>query len=189
MGQGERVIVYFTADHHFGHANVIQHCDWPFASAHEMDETLIDNWNESVKQHDTVYILGDLFFRNKVPADVMLKRLNGKKYLIIGNHDKDWMKRTDLPSFFESVSNMVETSDGAHKLTLCYYPFMTWGGASRGSYMIYGHIHNNTNAAFFPLICSMPNLLNAGVDINGCRPVSFAELVDNNARFKEAYGS
>jgi len=89
LGQGERVIIYFTADHHFGHANVIRHCDRPFASAHEMDETLIDN----------------------------------------------------------------------------------------------------TNAAFFPLICSLPNLLNAGVDINGYRPVSFAELVDNNVRFKEAYGS
>ena len=85
-----------------------------------MDETLIDNWNASVKQHDTVYILGDLFFRSKVTADVMLKRLNGKKNLIIGNHDKDWMKRTDLPSFFESVSNMVETSVCLQVQSMCY---------------------------------------------------------------------
>ena len=156
-------------------------------SVEEMDKTLLDNWNAVVKQQDTVYILGDMFFRNKTPADSMLKQLYGKKHLIIGNHDKDWMKRTDLLLFFESVSNMVETSDGTHKLTLCHYPFMTWSGASRGSYMVYGHLHNNTNASFFSLICSMPNLLNAGVDINDYRPVTFAELVDNNTQFKRTH--
>ena len=151
-----------------------------------MDESLLDNWNARIKQNDTVYILGDMFFRNQAPAGAILERLNGKKHLLIGNHDKDWMKRTGLPLFFESVSSMFEVSDGAHKLTLCHYPLMTWSGASKGSYMIYGHIHNNTNASFFPLICSMPNLLNAGVDINEYRQVTFKELVENNARFKNA---
>jgi calcineurin-like phosphoesterase family protein len=152
-----------------------------------MDETMLEKWNDCVKQHDTVYILGDLFFRNRVPADLFLKRLNGKKHLIIGNHDKDWMKRTDLPAFFLSVSHMAEISDGSHKITLCHYPLMTWSGASKGSYMIYGHIHNNTDTSYFPLISSMPNLLNAGVDINDFRPVTFNELHKNNVNFKEAH--
>ena len=105
--------------------------------------------------------------------------------MLIGNHDKDWMKRIELPDFFVSVSNMLEISDGFHKITLCHYPLMTWNGVAKGSYMIHGHIHNKTDAEYFALIRSMPNLLNAGVDINGYRPVTFNELLINNQKFKE----
>lgn len=54
-------MIYFTADTHFGHCNVIRFCDGPFASAEEMDEAMIQNWNERVTGNDTVYILGDKF--------------------------------------------------------------------------------------------------------------------------------
>jgi len=57
-------MIYFTADHHFGHANIIRHCSRPFSSVAEMDASLLENWNSCVGQNDTVYILGDLFFRN-----------------------------------------------------------------------------------------------------------------------------
>jgi len=178
-------MIFFTADHHFGHANIIKHCSRPFQNVQEMDEVLINNWNAAVKPNDTVYIAGDLFFRNATSTEEYLQRLNGKKHLLIGNHDKDWMKKTDLPRFFESVERMMEISDGAHKITLCHYPMMTWNGIKKSAYMIHGHIHNNTNADYFPLIRNMPNLLNAGVEINGYKPVSFNELVKNNVKFKE----
>jgi len=179
-------MIFFTADHHFGHANVIRHCNRPFQSVAEMDEVLIENWNAAVGQHDTVHILGDLFFRNKVPAGEYLQRLNGRKHLIIGNHDKDWMKRIDLSLYFESVERMVVFADGAHRITLCHYPMMSWSGMAKGSFMIHGHIHNSTGADYFPLIRNMPNLLNAGVDINDFKPVPFSTLFENNRRFKEA---
>ena len=51
-------MIYFTADTHFGHYNVIRFCDRPFASAEEMDEAMIQNWNDRVTGNDTVYILG-----------------------------------------------------------------------------------------------------------------------------------
>ena len=57
-------MIYFTADTHFGHYNVIRFCDRPFASAEEMDEAMIQNWNDRVTGNDTVYILGDMFFRS-----------------------------------------------------------------------------------------------------------------------------
>jgi len=132
-----------------------------------------------------LYIVGDLFFRNADPTAEYLQRLNGKKYLLIGNHDKDWMKKTDIPRYFESVGRMMEISDGAHKITLCHYPMMTWNGIARSAYMIHGHIHNNTDVDYFSLIRNMSNLLNAGVEVNGYRPVSFNELVKNNIKFKE----
>ena len=47
------------------------------------------------------------------------------------------------------------------------------------------HIHANTQDDFFPLIVARDRMLNAGVDINGFRPVTFEELLENNIRFKE----
>ena len=52
--------------------------------------------------------------------------------------------------------------------------------------MIHGHIHNDTRAVYFPLYRTMPNLLNAGVDVNKMCPVHFNALLKNNAKFKEA---
>jgi len=178
-------MIHFTADHHFGHANIIRHCGRPFQSVEEMDEALIFNWNRAVKPQDTVYILGDLFFRNSVSAEDYLQRLNGKKHLIVGNHDKDWMKKTDMPKYFASVEKFAEISDSAHKITLCHYPMMTWNDVAKGGYMIHGHIHNDTGALYFPVLRDMPNLLNAGVDVNKFCPVHFNALVKNNAKFKE----
>ncbi len=181
-------MIYFTSDQHFGHANIIKHCSRPFTSVAEMDQHILDQWNNCIGVNDTVYILGDLFFRNAVSADEYLNRLNGKKHLIIGNHDKDWMKKTDLEKYFKSTSNMLEISDGSHKITLCHYPMMTWNSMSKGSYHIYGHIHNKTDAAYFQLLKTMPNALNAGVDINNFKPATFSELVKNNNEFKLSHG-
>lgn len=61
---------------------------------------------------------------------------------------------------------------------------LTWKHAMR-SYMIHGHIHNDTSADFYPLIAARENVLNAGVDINGFRPVTFEELLENNRHFKK----
>ena len=70
-------MIYFTADTHFGHENVIRFCDRPFSSANEMDEAMIANWNARVMGNDTVYILGDMFFRS-TNAETSLQRLKGK---------------------------------------------------------------------------------------------------------------
>ena len=116
----------------------------------------------------------------------ILKQLKGKKRLIIGNHDGSWMSRAELGRYFVSVDKYLETSDGAHALTLCHYPLLTWNHARR-SYMIHGHIHANTDADFWPLLRGRNNVLNAGVDINGYAPVPFDELLENNRRFKSEH--
>jgi calcineurin-like phosphoesterase family protein len=110
--------------------------------------------------------------------------MRGEKHLILGNHDKDWVKKADMPQHFESVERFVEISDGQHKITLCHYPLMSWNRMAKGSYMIHGHVHNNRDAIYFPLMKEMPNLLNAGVEINGYHPVRFDELLKNNEVFK-----
>ncbi len=80
-------MIYFTADLHFGHANVIRHCNRPFASADEMDAALTHNWNSFVGKHDEVYILGDFTMKPAAEAHRYLSALNGRKYMIRGNHD------------------------------------------------------------------------------------------------------
>jgi calcineurin-like phosphoesterase family protein len=177
-------VIFFTADLHLGHANIIKHCDRPFSSVEEMDEHLIFAWNKSVRPNDSVYILGDLIFRSSASPDSYLSRLRGKKHLIFGNHDKDWVKKSNMSEHFISVERFAEISDGKHKITLCHYPLMSWNHMAKGSYMIHGHIHNNREAFYFPMLRQMPNLLNAGVEINDYRPVSFDVLVANNERFK-----
>ena len=55
-------MTYFTSDQHFGHYNIIRLCGRPFKAQEEMDEILLSKWNAKVKDNDTVFILGDLFF-------------------------------------------------------------------------------------------------------------------------------
>ena len=118
-------MIYYTADTHFGHANVIEMCERPYPDVDAMNEAMIAAWNERVHGNDTVYIIGDMFFRCADPESI-LRRLKGKKRLIVGNHDGSWMGKVDLSRYFLSVDNFFEISDGAHGLTLCHYPMLTW---------------------------------------------------------------
>ena len=177
---------YFTSDLHLGHRNIIRLCNRPFATIEEMDETLIRNWNAKVTNGDTVYILGDLLFRNEKPAEEYLKQLKGKKHLIIGNHDRDWVKKCNLKDFFESVNNLHFISDGKRQMTLCHYPMMSWPHMTR-CYMVFGHIHGNTDADYWPLIRENDLMLNAGADVNGFAPVTFEEMQENNYRHKAGW--
>ena len=171
-------MIYFTADTHFDHGNIIRFCNRPFATVEKMNETLISNWNRKVHANDTVFIMGDMFFRTTDPEPI-LQRLKGKKHLIVGNHDSQWMKKVDMGRWFESVQSYLETSDGQHTMTMCHFPMVTWNHQSR-SYMIHGHIHENTNMDYWPLIARSRHMLNAGVDINGFAPVTFEEMQQNN---------
>ena len=180
-------MIFFIADTHFGHANIIKMCHRPFADVDEMDQTMIELWNKRVSGADTVYIVGDLMFRCQDP-EAILRQLKGKKHLILGNHDGTWTSKVEAEKYFDSVENMMEISDGKHGITLCHYPLLTWKHSVR-SYMIHGHIHNDTSADYWPLICIRENVLNAGVDINGFQPVTFDELMENNRAWKARHNA
>lgn len=176
-------MTYFTSDLHLGHANIIKLCNRPFSSVEEMDETLTANWNARVKDSDNVYILGDLMYRNTIPPNDYLKRLKGKKHLIVGNHDSSWMKNADMDKYFVSVDDMLYIATGKEQCVLCHYPMMSWPHYHK-SFMVFGHIHNNTDQAFWKLIEQSDVMFNAGVDVNYFFPVTFDEMVKNNEEFK-----
>jgi calcineurin-like phosphoesterase family protein len=183
------VPVYFTSDQHFGHANIIKHCKRPFSDVDEMDAFMIEKWNGRVNQGDTVYVVGDLIFRSGKDPREYLDALNGRKHLIVGNHDSYWMKKVELGDYFESVSQTMAITEGKRKIVLSHYPMTGYEGMNEGVYQVYGHIHNNTNDTYWPLLREMPRSFNAGVEINYYTPSTIEEMIDNNAVFKMAVGA
>lgn len=80
--------IFYIADTHFGHENIIRHSNLPFSDVVEMDKTIIENWNQRVNEEDTVYILGDFSWYKEEQTLNILNQLSGKKILIKGNHDR-----------------------------------------------------------------------------------------------------
>ena len=94
---------YFVcSDLHLNHENIIGYCDRPFGNVQEMNEVLIANWNNTVRPEDTVFLLGDFCLASKETIVELGNRLNGRKILITGNHDRG-TKTTYQEAGFESV--------------------------------------------------------------------------------------
>ena len=150
------------------------------ASVLEMDEMLIRNWNETVGDADTVYVVGDVGYNeNHVPMDT-LSQLKGHKHLIRGNHDVGFEDGEFLYDCFETVTDFNEIEDGSHHIILCHYPIVH----NKKSYMIHGHLHKVTGI-YYDVLKKLPQVLNACTDINHYRPVTLSELIENNNRFFE----
>lgn len=131
--------IYFTSDLHFGHKNVIMFDNRPFSSIEEMDAELIRRWNERVTSKDTVYILGDFSWYNTEKTVEILNQLNGKKFLIRGNHDRI---NIAIQNCFEKVTSYHEINISGQHIVLCHYPIHFFNRHHYGSIMLYGHVHN-----------------------------------------------
>ncbi len=166
---GDKQKVFYIADTHFGHNNIIHHCNRPFKSIEEMNRTMIENWNKVVQDKDIVIIVGDFTFRG-APAEEYLKMLKGKKYLILGNHDS---KQTNG---FEGVYDMALVKHNGRKIHLCHYPLMEWDGYFRNTYHFFGHIHNSKNRAA-EIMSVDPHAFNVGADIIGFTPRTADEII------------
>lgn len=184
-------MIYYTSDLHLGHKNIIRHCQRPFESIDKMDEVLIRNWNQKVSDSDHIYIVGDFIFRApKGNIEWYFNVLKGHKHLIVGNHDRSWIKQAKGELYgLESVDNLLFVNDKTRIAILCHYPMMTWPGANKGAWMVYGHIHANTHMDFWPFILQNNHMVNAGVDVNNFEPVTLEEMIENNRRFKAACAS
>ena len=119
-------MIFFTADLHFGHGNIIRHCNRPFASADEMDAALIHNWNSSVGQKDEIYILGDFTMRSAAEAHRYLTQLNGRKYFIRGNHDRFLKGFTPYMGDFEWVKDYHVLHIEGRWIVLFHFPILEW---------------------------------------------------------------
>lgn len=136
---------FYISDLHFNHFNVIDFDKRPFKTLQEMNDTLVEKWNKRVKNNDTVYILGDLLWDSSPESLKILKSLNGKKILIIGNHDWRWIKNKDFTRYlYEMNEGYKLLKIDKRKIILSHYPIMMFDGVFHGNtYHLYGHIHTN----------------------------------------------
>lgn len=188
-------MLYFTSDTHFGHKNIINLCNRPFSSVDEMDEKLIENINNKVQKHDTLYLLGDFSFNG---VEAYRKRIECSDVrLIKGNHDhfKDCLDQFTYIRDYEMIYlsgwvNVISELKG-HKyekgnIVLSHYPFASWDREKRGSIHLYGHEHGNYEAFRKE---HFPNKLcfDIGVDSNNYEPLSLLEVFDKIKNIKEGF--
>ena len=138
---------HFTSDLHFHHENILNFCPRPFSSVEEMNEALIQQWNEQVKPKDTVFHLGDFCFGKDKAENIekIVKRLNGKIEFILGNHDQESHFENLLARFcnVRFVGHFKIISVNKKKITLCHYPMMLWKNSHHGSWSLHGHCHSS----------------------------------------------
>lgn len=139
---------FIISDLHFYHGNIIGFDGRPFESVHEMNQTLVDNWNAVVNPSDTVYVLGDMFYK-AYNEDVqgILKRLNGTIIYVWGNHERALKRQPELVAErFKETHDYLEVTVGSKdtkkRLVMSHYPIPTFDGHFRKDVIhLYGHVH------------------------------------------------
>jgi len=179
--------VFVTADHHFGHANIIRFCSRPFANVTEMDQSMIDAWNAVVGPEDTVYHLGDFTLTDSLSPWV--HALQFRKLLIVpGGHDHRWLKKFGQPpgNRIEILPPLVtlEFPSGEKRpnvVVLCHYPMLSWDRSHYGSLHLHGHSHGTipddlSGDTQLPPGNKKGRRIDVGVDSWDFRPVVLEEL-------------
>lgn len=135
---------YYISDLHLGHENAMKRFDHrPFKSLSEQDDKIIENINNTVTPQDNLFLLGDVSWYKPDKTAELIKRINCKnRFLIIGNHDS-WIKDGKCRKLFQGVYDLKRINDNGRIVVLCHYPLAVWDQSHRGSYCLYGHVHNN----------------------------------------------
>lgn len=181
--------IFFISDTHFGHENMLKFTNYtgermrPFDSIEELDELMIENWNKMVGPNDRIYHLGDVVYKCK-NRDQIMSRLNGKKVLIKGNHDRDqlgWYMK-----YFEDVRGTFHI-EGNYLLS--HFPIHS---DSKGRFVrgLHGHIHNQLvmKTVWYPTgngVEPDPWYRNCCVERNNYSPIPFEVIKEETEKLIE----
>lgn len=170
-------MIYVIADLHISHFNIIRFCNRPFNDVHSMNKHITESWNKVVKPNDEVYILGDFSFKNtKRGIRDAISRLNGKKYMIKGNHDRT----NTLNNLFNSKliewwkydhEFEYEFNNKKYNFLLSHYPH--YPIKKDNTICIFGHIHEKV------LSDATIGMYNVGVDHIGYEPISIDMIIEH----------
>ncbi len=158
--------IFFTSDQHYYHKNILKfqphtrgvateiaqvnqmEDDDPAKDrimtdlVQEMNEKLIKNHNSVVGSNDTVYYIGDFSFGGAKETREIIRRLNGNKIMILGNHDKVIESNQDIQKMFSSVhSEYTLKIDKKTSVFMHHFPFHIWNKAHHGMFHLHGHCH------------------------------------------------
>lgn len=157
-------MIWFTADEHYGHENIIRYCERPYDSVEDMDEALIANHNSRVGQHDTTIHAGDftLLKNRKLVWQKYIDRLKGNHVFLRGSHDY-WQRG------LKGFDQIWEKKIGKHYVVVCHYAMRTWARSHYNSWQLYGHSHGKLNP--------VGKQHDIGVDSNIYFPVSMDQII------------
>lgn len=184
---------FFIGDTHFGHKNIINYSakyrltldKVPFATIQEHDEALVERWNATVGPKDKVIHCGDFCFgaRNLPIAS----RLNGRKQLVMGNHDH--YASADYLKYFEKLSGAVQFES----IIVTHIPVHI-NQMGRFWMNIHGHLHHEVVLKPTPRVCHPPDpaqvpdwrYYNVSCEQNNCTPVPYDIIIDRYAELHKA---
>lgn len=163
--------IWVISDTHFNHTNILKFKDYKgmyfrghlFQTVEEMNERMVENWNAVVKEQDIVYHLGDVYMTNRANAVDLLSRLNGRKRLVLGNHDQ--LTEGVLHKFFQKIT--VWRMWPEFKLLFTHIPVHP--DNLRGYRNVHGHIHQNNSPG-------LDEYVNVCVEKTDYTPVNIEEL-------------
>lgn len=181
---------FYTSDLHFGHGNIIDYSDRPFDSIEEMNEAMIERWNNTMTEADEVYVIGDVALGKRVETVPLAGRLNGKKKLVPGNHDTCWgghrrVRQSDIDLYaehFEILPSEVDhvLPESGIPVKLCHFPyegdshdedrFTMHRPVDTGGWLLHGHVHEKWQV--------LKRQINVGVDVHDFYPVSSDWIVE-----------
>ncbi|MCK9542128.1 MAG: metallophosphoesterase [Novosphingobium sp.] len=174
--------IFLTSDQHLGHDNIRKYCGRPFSTVDKMNNTIIKNHNEMVKNEDTVYIDGDFCFHNTkggkegegqlITAKDWIKKLNGKLIFAQGNHDQNNGLKCKNHRIVIKYAKMYigithKPSDVVIEDDLYYYP-LHFTGHVHEKWITKEKTNKNGKIAL---------MINVGVDQWNFRPVNIADLI------------
>ena len=154
---------FITSDLHLGHEKMAG--IRKFGSVVEHDMIVIHNWNQEIRQTDTVYVLGDVLMGDRERGLKLLKTLHGKKHLILGNHDRPAPNNRNGHNHIDSMGDSWESittsatynCDGV-KWLMSHYPydgdhteeqrFDQWRLRDLGAPLLHGHTHSSEKLSF-----------------------------------------
>jgi len=189
--------ILFIADLHHGHTKIIDICNRPVyieydgikdLKLNKEYKNLLDKahteWlvkdviNKWVNKNDTIFFIGDLSMANKVEAEKFIDRLNGNKFLIIGNHDKNIQNSTRFTQI-TIRKNFTYSKFGLNiHIVLDHFPLASWDRKHFNSWHLYGHVHGRfkNNGLSFDVGIDNPELkeITGGI----YRPLNLLEIIE-----------
>ena len=163
--------LWFTADLHLGHTNIMRYCNRPFKSVAEMDAEIIQRWNTRISEQDAVFVLGDITMNGEAFYQY-IDQLCGRVYILPGNHDWRWLKGFEAQGGVEVLAPLVDLqvvdAEGRHDVVLCHYAMRVWNKSHYGAYHFYGHSHGGLDG--------VGRSVDVGVDVWDYAPVAWETL-------------
>jgi calcineurin-like phosphoesterase family protein len=186
--------VWFTADLHLGHGNIIRYCQRPHLSPQEQkllqeqgsrgkwrvsaetvrrhDDALLAAINDVVEPDDLLWILGDFCWGGLVEATAYRARIHCRNlHFVWGNHDHHAIR----PIFAHAIEQGMIEVEG-QSIWLNHYPMRSWNRSFHGAWHLYGHVHGRL--AREDAAADWTLTRDVGVDACNYRPLSFDDLSD-----------